>query len=93
MNQSVSTSRSSSKESWIHRLILGTHTSDAEQNYLMIAEVHLPVEDQQIDPRRYDDSKAGNLSIDSLAEVGGFGGISDKIEIVMKINHEGEVNK
>eukprot|EP01118_Nematostelium_gracile_P018389 TRINITY_DN8153_c0_g1_i1.p1 TRINITY_DN8153_c0_g1~~TRINITY_DN8153_c0_g1_i1.p1 ORF type:complete len:426 (+),score=104.75 TRINITY_DN8153_c0_g1_i1:131-1279(+) len=75
---------SSSKESWINRLILGTHTSDAEQNYLMIAEVHLPVEDQPIDPRKYDDSKA---------EVGGFGGISDKIEIVMKINHEGEVNK
>jgi histone-binding protein RBBP4 len=72
------------KECSLQRLILGTHTSDAEQNYLMIAEVHLPLDDTAIDARKYDDQKG---------EVGGFGGVSDKIEIVMKINHDGEVNK
>lgn len=66
------------------RLLLGTHTSDAEQNYLMIAEVHLPLDDASVDSRKYDDQKG---------EMGGFGGVSDKVEIVLKINHEGEVNK
>jgi len=72
------------KECSIQRLILGTHTSDAEQNYLMIAEVHLPLDETAVDARKYDDQKA---------EIGGFGAVSDKIEIVMKINHDGEVNK
>jgi histone-binding protein RBBP4 len=72
------------KECSIQRLILGTHTSDAEQNYLMIAEVHLPLDETPVDARKYDDQKA---------EIGGFGAVSDKIEIVMKINHDGEVNK
>jgi len=76
--------RVENKESSVQRLLLGTHTSDAEQNYLMIAEVHLPLEDTAIDARKYDDQKG---------EVGGFGAVSDKIEIVMKINHDGEVNK
>jgi hypothetical protein len=30
------------KDYSIHRLLLGTHTSEAEPNYLQIAEVHLP---------------------------------------------------
>lgn len=72
------------KEFSVQRLILGTHTSDAEQNYLMIARVHLPVEDTPIDTRKYDDQKG---------EVGGFGSVSEKIEIIQKINHEGEVNR
>jgi histone-binding protein RBBP4 len=68
----------------VQRLLLGTHTSDKEQNYLMFAEVHLPNDDSPIDARKYDENKG---------EVGGFGGVSDKIQITMKINHEGEVNK
>jgi len=40
-------------------MILGTHTSDAEQNYLMIAEVRLPLEDTEMDVRKYDDQKEG----------------------------------
>lgn len=32
-------------------LILGTHTSEGEQNYLMRAEVHLPLEDTETDNR------------------------------------------
>jgi len=73
-----------SKEYSVQRLILGTHTSDQEQNYLMIAEVNLPLDETSIDTRKYDDQKG---------EVGGYGGVSDKIDIIMRMNHEGEVNK
>jgi WD40 repeat protein len=72
------------KEYSVQRLILGTHTSDAEQNYLMIAEVRLPLDDAQVDVRKYDENKG---------EVGGFGSVNGKIEIVQKINHSGEVNR
>jgi len=68
----------------IHKLILGTHTTDGEQNYLMIAEVKLPNEDAEVDARKYDDERG---------EAGGFGGTSAKIDIIHKINHEGEVNR
>lgn len=33
------------------QLILGTHTSEGEQNYLMRAEVALPLEDSETDNR------------------------------------------
>eukprot|EP01112_Ceratiomyxa_fruticulosa_P011726 TRINITY_DN3206_c0_g1_i1.p1 TRINITY_DN3206_c0_g1~~TRINITY_DN3206_c0_g1_i1.p1 ORF type:complete len:427 (-),score=104.55 TRINITY_DN3206_c0_g1_i1:103-1383(-) len=71
------------REFSLHKLILGTHTSDQEQNFLMIAKVHLPNEDSPIDARKYDDQKG---------EVGGFGA-SEKIEVAQKINHLGEVNR
>ena len=66
----------------ICRLILGTHTSD-EQNHLLIASVQLPNEDAQFDSSHYDNEKG---------EFGGFGSVSGKIEIEIKINHEGEVS-
>lgn len=66
------------------RLLLGTHTSENEQNYLMIAEVQLPLEDSEIDARQYDDAKN---------EVGGFGGAHGKVQVVQQINHDGEVNR
>ncbi|EDW26671.1 GL21279 [Drosophila persimilis] len=59
------------KDYSVHRLILGTHTSD-EQNHLLIASVQLSSED---------------------AQFGGFGSVCGKIEIEIKINHEGEVNR
>ena len=68
----------------VQRLILGTHTNDGEQNYLMLGEVHLPLEDTEIDARKYDDERG---------EAGGFAGVSSKIEITQRINHEGEVNR
>ena len=37
------------------KLILGTHTSEHEQNYLMIAEAQLPLESAEVDGREYDD--------------------------------------
>jgi len=71
------------KDYSVQKLILGTHTSGEEQNYLMIAEVKLPLEDTAIEAGKYDDSK----------EVGGYGAADGKIEVVMKINHDGEVNR
>lgn len=66
------------------RLILGTHTSEGEQNHLMIAEVELPLEDSEVDARGYNDEKG---------EVGGFGTPHGKVHIKQQINHDGEVNR
>lgn len=87
---------------------MGTHTSD-EQNHLLIASVQLPNEDAQFDASHYDSEKGGLLIIFNykmyayisyfvkqnlyLLEFGGFGSVSGKIEIEIKINHEGEVNR
>jgi len=51
---------------------------------LLIASVQLPNEDAQFDASHYDNEKG---------EFGGFGSVSGKIEIEIKINHEGEVNR
>ena len=58
-----------SKDYAVHKLILGTHTSGSEQNYLMVANVNLPVAGVDIDNRTYDDEKG---------EMGGFGGVHGK---------------
>lgn len=71
------------KDYSVHRMILGTHTSD-EQNHLLIASVQLPNEDAQFDASQFDSEKG---------EFGGFGSVNGKIEIDIKINHEGEVNR
>jgi histone-binding protein RBBP4 len=68
------------------RMILGTHTSDNEQNHLMIAEVNLPLEDSEFDAKGYDEQRN---------EVGGVGaapGIGH-VTVVQQINHDGEVNR
>ncbi|VDI30374.1 histone-binding protein RBBP4 [Mytilus galloprovincialis] len=75
--------RPEGKDYSLHRLILGTHTSD-EQNHLLIASVQLPNDNAQFDASHYDSEKG---------EFGGFGSVSGKIEIEIKINHEGEVNR
>uniref|UniRef100_A0A8C9SIY0 Retinoblastoma binding protein 4 n=1 Tax=Scleropages formosus TaxID=113540 RepID=A0A8C9SIY0_SCLFO len=75
--------RPDGKDYSVHRLVLGTHTSD-EQNHLVIASVQLPNDEAQFDASHYDSEKG---------EFGGFGSVSGKIEIEIKINHEGEVNR
>jgi histone-binding protein RBBP4 len=71
----------------IEKLVLGTHTSDGEQNHLMIAEARIPNDNAQIDATKY--AEAGGTG-----EAGGYGaGPHGKIEIVQRINHEGEVNR
>lgn len=51
----------------VHKLLLGTHTSGSEQNHLMIAEVRLPLEDTEIDARKYDDETQGTFRLLSIS--------------------------
>uniref|UniRef100_A0A914Y8E6 Probable histone-binding protein lin-53 n=1 Tax=Panagrolaimus superbus TaxID=310955 RepID=A0A914Y8E6_9BILA len=67
----------------IHRLILGTHTSD-EQNHLVIAKLLMPTDEAQFDASKYDHDRG---------EFGGFGSITGKVDVEIKMNHEGEVNR
>mmetsp|Transcript_9888 Transcript_9888/g.10392 ORF Transcript_9888/g.10392 Transcript_9888/m.10392 type:complete len:445 (+) Transcript_9888:21-1355(+) len=76
--------RQPDKDVSLHKLLLGTHTSNDEPNYLMVADVLLPLPEAEIDARAYDDQRG---------EVGGFGGVLNKIEVKIKIAHEGEVNR
>lgn len=48
------------KDYTVHRLILGTHTSD-EQNHLLIASVQLPNENTQFDPSNFDADRGGQF--------------------------------
>lgn len=66
------------------KMILGTHTSEGEQNYLMIAEVQLPTQDSETDASNYDEE---------TGEVGGYGAMSGKVQVIHQMNHEGEVNR
>lgn len=75
--------RPSGKDYTVQRLVLGTHTSENEQNHLMFAEVRLPSEDAEVDARQYEEKNG----------YGGYGGMSGRLEIVQKINHPGEVNR
>lgn len=42
-----------------HRMLIGTHTSDGEPNYLQIAAVQMPNEDVDFDARKYDEERGG----------------------------------
>lgn len=55
------------------KLILGTHTSEGEQNYLMIAEAHVPLSDVETDNTGYDEERG---------EVGGFGAGVGKVQVL-----------
>lgn len=80
-----------------HSLLLGTHTT-GEQNYLMVASVNLPKDDAVLD---YTSSSSATKTPaahydDEKKELGGFGHANSgvgKIEIKMKVKHEGEVNR
>lgn len=54
--------RDSDKDYSQQRMILGTHTSSNDPNFLVIAEAHLPTETTAIDARKYDDQRNGILS-------------------------------
>lgn len=68
----------------MQRLLLGTNTSGQEHEFLMIASVHLPNEDAEIDARKHSDDGE---------EAGGFGHGGAKIAISQKIHVEAEVNR
>lgn len=46
-----------------HRILLGTHTSGQDQNYLQIAQVQIPLADEELDQTKYDDDKGGELQL------------------------------
>ncbi|CAN7070579.1 unnamed protein product [Brassica oleracea var. botrytis] len=54
-------------------MILGTHTSENEPNYLMIAQVQLPLDDTESEARQYDDERS---------EFGGFGCATGKYLLI-----------
>jgi len=76
--------KDSDKDYSQQRMILGTHTSSNDPNFLLIAEAHLPTETTALDARKYDDQRN---------ELGGFASSQEKIDIKIKVPHEGEVNK
>ncbi|CAL5358407.1 unnamed protein product [Camellia sinensis] len=52
------------KDYSVQKMILRTHTSENEPNYLMLAQVQLPLKDAENDARHYDDDRS---------DFGGFG--------------------
>lgn len=59
-------SRPEGKDYTVHRLVLGTHTSD-EQNHLVIASVQVPNDDAQFDASHYDSEKGGKNTLSYAA--------------------------
>ncbi|KAJ3097767.1 Histone-binding protein rbbp4 [Phlyctochytrium bullatum] len=78
--------RPADRDYTIQRLLLGTHTSDGEQNHLIIANVQLPRFD-------VDEEEANKKFDEERGEFGGYGASDSKIQVVQKINHDGEVNR
>lgn len=72
------------KDYTVQRLLLGTHTSDGEQNYLYIVEVRLPKEET---------IQTGGASSFERSDAGSYGGAAGKIEIVQQIWHSTEVHR
>ncbi|KAK6952180.1 Histone acetyltransferase type B subunit 2 [Daldinia eschscholtzii] len=74
----------------IHRVLIGTHTSEGKPNHLQIAQVEIP-KSVRPNANEYDDERG---------EIGGYGKSPStdattamKWSIVQKIDHPGEVNK
>lgn len=61
-NVPVSLCRPDGKDYAVHRLVLGTHTSD-EQNHLVIASVQVPNDDAQFDASHYDSEKGAGMLV------------------------------
>lgn len=59
--------RPEGKDYTVHRLVLGTHTSD-EQNHLVIASVQVPNDDAQFDASHYDSEKGGELHYNCFSQ-------------------------
>ncbi|KAJ7597291.1 WD40 repeat-like protein [Mycena floridula] len=73
-----------------HRLLLGTHTSGQAQDYLQIATVSIPKRDnspgaEKLDRGNYDDER-GELGGHTIPP-------APRVQIIQKINHDGEVNR
>jgi len=88
-----------------HSLLLGTHTT-GEQNYLMMASCVIPTDEDTVESNAEaaaasaasEGKRAAEVQYDEEKnEIGGFGqnpnSAVGKIEIRMKVKHEGEVNR
>ena len=64
-------------------MVLGTHTSEGEQNYLMLAEVQLPLADCETDAKGYDEESN---------EVGGLGAAAGKVQVRALYGHHADLN-
>lgn len=64
-------------ENVANKLVLGTHTSNGEQNYLMIASIQFP-------------SRVDKTNINKAS---GKSAVCGKLEVNIRINHQGEVNR
>ena len=74
-------------------MLLGTHTSGQAQDYVQIAEVHLPKRDEspgadKLDRADYDDERGelGGHSLPTSAQ-------QPRIHVTQRICHKGEVNR
>jgi Histone-binding protein RBBP4 or subunit C of CAF1 complex len=57
---SSTNNRKPGKDYSTHRLLIGTHTSGADQNYLQIADVQLPIASTEL--ANFDDDRGGTCS-------------------------------
>nr|GAT59830.1 WD40 repeat-like protein [Mycena chlorophos] len=83
------TENSPNKPFTTHRLLLGTHTSGQAQDYLQIASVQIPKRSgpgaEKLDAASYDDER-GELGGHTIPP-------APRIQIIQRINHDGEVNR
>lgn len=76
------------KDYTVHRLILGTHTSGSDKNYLHFASVHLPKASSS------SSAEANSSKFDSTrGEIGEYADVQPRIKINQSIVHDGEVNR
>ena len=85
--------RKPGKDYSTHRLLIGTHTSGADQNYLQIADAHLPISSTELG--NFDDDRGGEFVcvLMLISEFGGYSGPEARLSITQKIVHQGEVNR
>ena len=71
----------------VQSLILGTHAEEGEPNYLLVADVTMPLPDSEIDLRlgKLDDVESGNYKKHSKTDA--------MIQYKTRIRHDGEVNR
>ncbi|KAK9900831.1 WD40 repeat-like protein [Cystobasidium minutum MCA 4210] len=87
------------KDYTVHRLILGTHTSGGDKNYLQIASVNLPKATSSTGSSVRDTTAATSAEkqLDKYdttkGEIGEYSDTEPRIKIVQSIIHDGEVNR
>lgn len=83
-------------------MLIGTHTSDNDNNYVQIATVHLPKPQAELNLEKYDDERGGMsfppsssqlANVWPVAEVGAHTATEPRIKVIQSINHTGEVNR